>query len=68
MLSGQKVRVRFARNVLGRRAGQVDWVEATPIVEALVDNGSLRWIDRPLSDELLKTVGMVDEESPGESP
>lgn len=69
-----RIRVRFARNVLGRRAGAVDWVEATPIVDALVDNGSLRWLDSPgealFSRELRKTIG-VDDESPGsgdESP
>jgi hypothetical protein len=68
------IRVRFARNVLGRRAGAVDWVEATPIVDALVDNGSLRWMDSPgetlFSRDLMKTIGM-DVESPGnddESP
>lgn len=56
-----KVRVRFNRNVMGRRAGEVDWVEATPMVETMVRVGMLRWLDAPL-------LGIAHEDDPGDEP
>ena len=59
-----EIRVRFNRNVLGRRAGTTDWVEATPIVEKLVENGYLKWLDRPVEEpvvEVLPEVILIDE-------
>jgi hypothetical protein len=43
----QRVRVRFLRNVLGYKTGEIDWVDATPLVEQLVERGYLRWLDAP---------------------
>lgn len=57
-----KVRVRFNRNVMGRRAGQVDWVEATPMVETLVRVKFLTWLDAPTTDYV------EHEDDPAEEP
>lgn len=57
-----RVRVRFNRNIMGRRAGQVDWVEATPMVETLVRVGMLRWLDAPSTDWI------EHEDDPAEEP
>lgn len=42
-----RVRVRFRRNVLGHRAGETGWVEATAKVENLIKVGALTWLDAP---------------------
>lgn len=41
------VRVQFNRNVLGYRAGTEARIEATPLVDQLVANGYLTWLDKP---------------------
>jgi hypothetical protein len=52
-----KVRVRFLRNVMGYRAGETDWVEATPLVELLVQRGHVRWLDQPAYVDWVEETG-----------
>jgi hypothetical protein len=56
----QRVRVRFNRNVLGRKAGTVDMVEATPMVETLVRVGYLKWLDEPADEPVVERSGWDD--------